>query len=402
MHLCNQLSNRCDEFYFIATEKIPSDRLEMGYEDMNSKYPYVIRMYEDNYFKYAAYYIIRTFDVVIFGACSPKLIEFRMKKNKLSFIYTERFLKKGLWYRFIPSTREKILERVVKYKDKNLYVLCASAYTSYDLSLFGFKDKCYKWGYFTEVPVVNRRELMIKKDKTHSNILWVGRLINGKRTKDVIFLAKKLMNRKIDFTINIIGTGNYERQLHMLVKYLGLSEKVHFLGAMTPDHVKKYMEEANIFLFTSNFKEGWGAVLNEAMSSGCAVVVSHAVGSAPYLIEHKKNGLIYQSGNSNDLYRKVSRLLNNPKLQKIYGWNAYDTMVKTWSPEVAAARFIDISKNLLSGKYTWYQNGPCSKAEIIKDHWYPKKKDEDNKVRLPCPNTRYANMISKRCKKNYC
>ena len=374
MHLCNQLYKRCDEFYFIATEKIPSDRLAMGYEDMDSKYPYVIKMYEDNYFKYAAYYIIRTFDVVIFGACSPKLIEFRMKKNKLSFIYTERFLKKGLWYRFIPSTRDKILDRVVKYKDKNLHVLCASAYTSYDLSLFGFTNKCYKWGYFTEVPMVNRRELMKKKDKTHRNILWVGRLINGKRTKDVIFLAKKLMNQKLDFTINIIGTGNYERQLHMLVKLLGLSGKVQFLGTMSPNQVKKYMEEANIFLFTSNFREGWGAVINEAMSSGCAVVASHAVGSVPYLIEHKKNGLIYQSGNCNDLYRKVSKLIKNPKLQYIYGIKAYETMAGIWSPELAAYRLIEISKNLLHGKYTWYRNGPCSKAEIIKDDWYPVKR----------------------------
>lgn len=373
LHLCNQFYNKCEEFYFIASEKIPLDRLEMGYEDMDSKYPYVIRMYEDNYLKYTAYYIIRTFDVVIFGACSPKLIALRMRKNKLSFIYAERFLKKGLWYRFIPRTREKILNRVVKYEDKNLYVLCASAYTSYDLSLFGFVNKCYKWGYFTEVTKVNRRELMKKKDKSYCNILWVGRLINGKRTKDVIFLARKLMNRKLDFTINIIGTGNYERQLHMLVKILGLSEKVHFLGSMTPDHVKNHMEEANIFLFTSNFKEGWGAVINEAMSSGCAVVASHAVGSAPFLIKHGKNGLIYQSGNINDLYRKVSRLIKKPMLQYDYGVNAYDTMVNTWSPEVAAYRLMEISKNLLRGEHRWYLNGPCSKAYIIKEDWYPNK-----------------------------
>jgi len=377
LHLCNQFYSMCEEFYFIATDKISKARLAMGYEDMNSKYPYVIRMYEDNAQRYAAYQVIKTFDVVIFGACSPKLIALRMRMNKLSFIYVERFLKKGLWYRFIPSTREKVLDRVVKYRDKNLYVLCASAYTSYDLSLFGFRDKCYKWGYFTEVPKVSKCELMKKKDKTHANILWVGRLIHGKRTKDVIFLAKKLMNRNLDFTMNIIGSGKYERQLQMLVKLLGLSDKVHFLGAMTPDNVKKYMEKANIFLFTSNFKEGWGAVINEAMSSGCAVVTSHAAGCAPYLIRHKKNGLIYQAGNTNDLYHKVRKLLDNPMLQYNYGMNAYDTMVKVWSPEVAASRFITISHNLLSGKLTWYRNGPCSKAYIIKEDWYPKRRYGD-------------------------
>lgn len=371
LYLCNQLYSMCDEFYFIATERISAARLEMGYEDMDSKHPYVIKTYEEGYLKYAVYYIIKTFDVVIFGACSPKYIELRMRKNLLSFIYAERFLKKGLWYRFIPSTRKKILDRVIKYKDKNLHVLCASAYSSYDLYLCGYRNTCYKWGYFTEVPVLDKRELMKKKEASPCKILWVGRLINGKRTKDVIFLAKKLMSKKLDFTINIIGSGDYERQLHMLVKLLGLSDKVHFLGSMTPDKVKEYMDEANIFLFTSNFKEGWGTVINEAMSSGCSVVASHAVGSAPYLIENKKNGLIYQSGNINDLYRKVSRLIKNPKLQYSYGSNAYDTMVNTWNPKEAASRLIDLSKNLMLGNATPYSCGPCSMAEITKEDWYP-------------------------------
>mgnify|MGYP000873811333 FL=1 len=371
LYLCNQFYKSCEEFYFIATEKISRARLEMGYEDMDSKYPFVIKMYEDNDQKYYAYDIIKNFDVVIFGACPSDLIELRMSKNRLSFLYTERFLKKGLWYRFIPSTRKKIWNRVVKYRGKNLFVLCASAYTSYDLSLFGFKNKCYQWGYFTEVAKVDKRELMNKKDKSHGNILWVGRFIHGKRTKDVIFLAKKLKKQKLDFTINIIGSGKYERPLKSLVKFLSLSEEVRFLGSMTPDNVQKYMEEANIFLFTSNFKEGWGAVMNEAMSSGCAVVVSHGVGSAPYLIENKKNGFIYQCGNINDLYQKVTTLIRNPKLQSIYGSRAYDAMVNTWNPELAASRFIEISKNLLDGKESYYRYGPCSKAYIIKEDWYP-------------------------------
>ncbi len=52
------------------------------------------------------------------------------------------------------------------------------------------------------------------------------------------------------------------------------------LGAMSPDKVRAYMERADVFLFTSDFNEGWGAVLNESMNSGCAVVASHAMVSA--------------------------------------------------------------------------------------------------------------------------
>lgn len=219
--------------------------------------------------------------------------------------------------------------------------------------------------------MVSKEELMGKKDKSRNNILWVGRLINGKRTKDILLMSKKLMSNNINFNINIIGSGSYDKQLKVLTKLLGLSGKVHFLGSMPPESVKRYMEIANIFIFSGNFKEGWGAVINEAMSNGCAVVVSHAAGSAPYLIEHGKNGLIYQSGNISDLYNKVHKLLADTKLQYAYGLSAYDTMAGLWNPKAAAERLIELSENLLYGKQIWFRNGPCSKAYIIREDWYP-------------------------------
>ena len=53
------------------------------------------------------------------------------------------------------------------------------------------------------------------------------------------------------------------------------------------------MERADIYLATSDRQEGWGAVINEAMNSGCAVVADHMMGAVPYLISHEENGMIY-------------------------------------------------------------------------------------------------------------
>ena len=62
------------------------------------------------------------------------------------------------------------------------------------------------------------------------------------------------------------------------------------------------MEKTGIFLFTSDRQEGWGAVLNEAMNSGCAVVASHLIGAVPFLKKKKKNGLVYSSGDRKTLF----------------------------------------------------------------------------------------------------
>lgn len=54
--------------------------------------------------------------------------------------------------------------------------------------------------------------------------------------------------------------------------------------------VREHMEDADIFLFTSDYNGGRGAVLNESMNSGCMVAASHAIGSVPFLLEDGKRG----------------------------------------------------------------------------------------------------------------
>ena len=46
---CEEMIKRLgkENFKFIATEKIPDERIKLGYEDMNNIYPFVIRAYEN-------------------------------------------------------------------------------------------------------------------------------------------------------------------------------------------------------------------------------------------------------------------------------------------------------------------------------------------------------------------
>jgi len=112
-------------------------------------------------------------------------------------------------------------------------------------------------------------------------------------------------------------------------------------------------------------------VLNESMNSACAVVAGHAIGSVPFLLRDGGNGLIYKSGDVNDLYDKVKFLLDNNQERKRLGKNAYTTMEKEWNAENAAKKFLHLCQQLLAGeKHPFpYENGVCSKANILKDNW---------------------------------
>jgi glycosyltransferase involved in cell wall biosynthesis len=168
----------------------------------------------------------------------------------------------------------------------------------------------------------------------------------------------------------MIGVGVLKQKIEQMIADNNLSDCVSLLGAMKPDEVRSYMERSDIYLFTSDQNEGWGAVLNEAMNSACAVVANDQIGSVPYLIKDGANGLVYSKGNIDHLYRRVKELIDNPERRESIAINAYKTMADTWNADVAAERLITLANDLIQGRETSFDEGPCSEAEIIHKNWF--------------------------------
>ena len=351
--------NKMTEYTFMQTEEMEEDRKNLGWGEDRPCY------LQENY---SGSYKDMNPDVVIVGSAPEVMVQQIIKTNRLVFRYSERpFKQKQNPMKFFP--------RVITWNRRNpmtkpLYMLCASAYTALDYSKFGlFRNRTYKWGYFPQHIVYDTDKLMAEKNTTE--ILWCGRFLPLKHADDVILIADKLKKSGYNFNLKFIGTGEMEQQLKSMVCQLDLEDSVQFLGSMRPEQVRTHMEKAGIYLFTSDKQEGWGAVLNESMNSGCAVVASHLIGSVPFLLENNKNGLIYQSGNVEMLYEKVKFLLDNPGKQKEFGKAAYETIIKEWNAEVAAQRFVNLAQHILDGEKQpdLYKSGPCSKAEILKEDW---------------------------------
>ena len=126
------------------------------------------------------------------------------------------------------------------------------------------------------------------------------------------------------------------------------------------------MEKCHIHLFTSNYLEGWGAVVNEGMNSGCVEVVNAQVGAAPYLIRHDENGLVYPKDSYEKMEALVIDLFENWDARKAMGWAAYETIRDMWNAEHAAAELLRFSKGLLQGEIVPAKEGPLSAAPILR------------------------------------
>ena len=358
---CEELYRKLgSDFAFVATGTMSDERKKLGYTQGDAPV-YVISAWENDQNHRAALERIRMADVVIAGAGAEEWIADRLRRGKLILRYSERPFKTK------PSLPRWLYHSLRFRKrdggNRNIYMLCASGYTAADFAGMGmYRSRMYKWGYFPAVKKYETDRLL--REKKHNSILWCGRFLDWKHPDDALRLARQLKIQGYDFEMTLIGTGTMEEELYRLAKELDVADCVRFPGSMSPEQVRSHMEQAGIYLMTSDRQEGWGAVLNESMNSGCAVVASHAAGSAPFLIRDGENGLLYHSGNGDMLYEKVRYLLDHPDEQSRLGSNAYETILSLWNAGTAADRLLQLAEKILAGEKSPrpFGEGPCSPA----------------------------------------
>ena len=362
---CEAMYKRLGEdFIFVATSEVSEWRKKLGYIEMTANY---VQNYSEDLDAF-----INKCDVVIWGCAPYNLVKSRLREGKLTLFYSERIYRECIpWHKLLKH----VLSHYYHYgRYKNFYMLCAGAYTAYDFSLTHcFKNKYFKWGYFPLTKIYEDiNKLIDTKAKnnrlieTEVSILWVGRLIGLKHPEAPLYVAKRLKNDGVSFKLDIIGTGDLDNEVKESIVHDNLQDCAVFHGAKKADEVRIYMEHADIFLFTSDRNEGWGAVLNESMNSACAVVASDAIGAVPFLIKDGENGLVYHSCDWKDLYDKVKYLIDNPKERRQISEAAYQTIVCLWNAEKAAENLMEMISALRHGAETPIKEGPCSVATIIK------------------------------------
>ncbi len=359
----------CDEMYkeygmdfcFVSTMDIEEQRIRLGYKLYERDYNLKMHVSAENREK--AEKLFQDADVVILGVLLEEWLQKRLKAGKITFLHKERLFKEkpSLYWRL--RCRLFVMKEYYPHRRKPFYMLAASAYSYEDFTSLGFfKGKTFTWGYFPPVQEYDIEQLLSAKGRGCFNLIWAGRLIRWKQPSFALQVASTLKREGVPFHLDLIGNGELEAELRQQVEMLGLAEQVTLTGAMPPEVVREYMEKANIYLFTSNREEGFGAVVTEAMNSGCALVASETAGATNLMLQDGINGRIYHKDSVNELCDIVLELVKNPDSVERYGRKAYETIVKEQNARVAAERFSAVAEAICRGEAVpTYSQGPMKR-----------------------------------------
>ena len=148
-----------------------------------------------------------------------------------------------------------------------------------------------------EIPniVPLREDVYQPKKAITPKMISVRHLTDLYRIDLIIRAFAKVAEKYPEATLDILGQGDKREELERLVVsglgVSGLSERVHFIGQVPNEKMYDYLKANDIMLSAPKI-DNMPVSLMEAMNAG-VLVISSNVGGVPYMIEHRKTGLLF-------------------------------------------------------------------------------------------------------------
>lgn len=193
-----------------------------------------------------------------------------------------------------------------------------------------------------EIPCQETFAHVYAKEGEKLRLGYAGRVtITQKRVDLLLEVARKLVEKKIDFQMDITGLGDYLNLLQDTIFQYGLERFVHLCGLLERNDIPKFWSKQDIMISCSDW-EGHSITQCEAMAEGAVPIITDVSGARDD-VEDGINGFIVNVGDINQIVEKVCYLSRNREKLPQMGQRAYETIKDKYSKE----KVITIWKSIL-------------------------------------------------------
>jgi L-malate glycosyltransferase len=167
-----------------------------------------------------------------------------------------------------------------------------------------------------------------------------------KRPVDCVEILAKVLQKKTDVKLIMVGDGPEYSAVHHRAKTLNVLDKVNFVGKQPK--IADYLGIADVSLLPSEL-ESFGLAALEAQSCELPVVASR-VGGIPEVINEGESGFMSDVGDTEKMSADVLRLLNNEDLRQKFGKRGRELAVSRYSSEKIIPQYISFYEKVLNKK----------------------------------------------------
>lgn len=184
--------------------------------------------------------------------------------------------------------------------------------------------------------------------------LLIGRFTEKKGHIFAIKAFEKLVKRFPNISLDFIGDGELLNECMSYVESANLSKHISFLGVKTPSEVQDIINSTHILLVPSvvakdGDREGLPTVIKEANACGVPAIGTYHAG-IPELIEDNYSGFLVDERSVEQLYDKITFLIENPSKIKEFGDNARAIIESKYDIKKEVSRLESLYESVLSKK----------------------------------------------------
>jgi len=203
-------------------------------------------------------------------------------------------------------------------------------------------ERIFPYGYFMERPAPATSP---RPQQTTVRIAYVGGLVHGKGVDILVSALARLRTR--NWRATIIGEGPLRTTIEGLVRRLGVGSHVAFTGVLPHAGAMAALAQHDLLVLPSRRKDGWGAVVSEALMRGVPAICTDQCGAADLLREPWR-GEVVRAGSVRSLSDALERwIARGPgTLQESQRMRAWSSCIEG---ESAAAYLLDVVNCALGG-----------------------------------------------------
>lgn len=162
--------------------------------------------------------------------------------------------------------------------------------------------------------------------------LYVSRIGKEKNVYFLINAMKKLVSRRQDAHLLMVGGGDEIKKVKSYVRNFGLADHITFTGSLEKPETNKIFGAADVFVFAS-VTETQGIIIQEAQASCLPVIAVNKMGPSDYINDGKDGFLVPL--NVAQFAAKMEYLMTHGEVRQRLSSNAKQN-VKQFSAQISA------------------------------------------------------------------
>jgi glycosyltransferase involved in cell wall biosynthesis len=228
--------------------------------------------------------------------------------------HTSLSTKEDSWYRQLNGIITKYVLR------SSTAIVCHGPYLRDELLTLGIsKNRIYEfnWGFKHLLTYAAETQDQPELTEIHKDVtvLFIGRIIEGKGVFDLLEACKPLFSKYKELRLTYAGDGRDLNRLRAAASRYHLQQRIDLLGRVTHHSLAPLIKKSKVVITPtrSSFPEGRCMAAIEGLIMGIPVIAPN-YGPFPYLVNHMRNGLLFDVNSTQSLEETIDLIIRDHEL----------------------------------------------------------------------------------------